>query len=380
MKQWFQNFPNYVQAAIFATIAAITAAGFSVTVRLAAQELPPLEVVFFRNLFGFLLIVPVSLRAGFSSLHTTRWRMFFLRAILSMGAMSFWFSALAYLPLAEATTLNFTVPLFGTVLAAIFLKEQIRHHRIIALIAGFAGVAIIIRPGSDTMQLASILPVVAALCMACAGMTIKSLARTDSSPNVVLYTMLLMTPMTLIPALFVWETPSWNVIMILLVGTFMANITQLCNTSAFRLFDYSFVIGFNYLRLPFVVVVALVMFGEIPEIWLLPGAGLIVGSAIYIARREAVLAREAKRFDREHSSPATDLDPPPRQRPAPDTRPSASMAFNTQTDAPATGKPDTAPNADAANAAPETATTANPQADTNTSTARKNRDRAPSPK
>jgi hypothetical protein len=134
-----------------------------------------------------------------------------------------------------------------------------------------------------------------------------------------------MTPMTLIPALFVWETPSWDVIMILLVGTFMANITQLCNTSAFRLFDYSFVIGFNYLRLPFVVVVALVMFGEIPEIWLLPGAGLIVGSAIYIARREAVLAREAKRFDREHSSPATDLDPPPRQRPAPDTRPSASM-------------------------------------------------------
>ncbi|WP_114086801.1 DMT family transporter [Thalassospira profundimaris] len=327
MKRQFQQLPNYVQAAIFATFAAVMAAGFSVTVRLATEDIPPLEVVFFRNLFGFLLILPVSLRAGFSSLHTTRWRMFFFRAILSMGAMTFWFSSLAYLPLAEATTLNFTVPLFGTVLAVLFLKEQIRHHRILALIAGFAGVAIIIRPGSDTMQLASILPIAAALCMASAGMVIKSLARTDSSPNIVLYTMLLMTPMTLIPALFVWQTPSWNTILILLGGTFMANITQLCNTSAFRLYDYSFVIGFNYLRLPFVVIIALVMFGEIPEIWLLPGAGLIIGSAIYIARREAVLAREAKRFDREHSSPATDLDPPPRQRPAADTRPAAATAL-----------------------------------------------------
>lgn len=319
MRTWFQGLPKHLQAAIFATIAAITAAGFSVAVRLATDELHPLEVVFFRNLFGFLLILPFSLRGGLSSLKTNRLPMFGLRALFSTGAMSLWFSAIAYMPLAEATTLNFTVPLFGTILAAVILKEQIRHHRILALLAGFAGVAIIIRPGSETMQLASLLPIGAALCMASAGLTIKSLARTESSANVVMYTMLIMAPVTLIPALFVWQAPTWNVIGILVIGTALANVTQICNTNAFRLYDYSFVIGFNYLRLPFVVLIALVMFGEVPEIWLLPGATLIIGSALYIARREAKLAREAKRFHRRPTAAATDLDPPPTHTHAPAT-------------------------------------------------------------
>lgn len=90
----------------------------------------------------------------------------------------------------------------------------------------------------------------------------------------------------------------------------MANITQLCNTNAFRVYEYSFVIGFNYLRLPFVVVIALVMFGEVPEIWLVPGAALIIGAALYIARREAKLNREANRIKRGLSTTASDLDPP----------------------------------------------------------------------
>ncbi|MBX2832073.1 MAG: DMT family transporter [Rhodospirillales bacterium] len=310
MREKFNALPAYLQASVFGLLASISAAIFSVFVRLATEHIDPLQAVFFRNFFGLILIAPLAFRSGLAPLKTTRLPMFCLRAVLSMGAMSFWFSSLAYLPLAEATTLNFTVPLFGTILAAIFLGERVRQYRVAALLVGFCGVLIIIRPGAETMQMASLLPIGAAICMASAGLTIKSLARTEKPTTIILYMMALTTPMTLIPALFVWQTPSIDALLLMAAGAFMANITQICNTNAFRVYDYGFVIGFNYLRLPFVLIIALVMFGEVPEIWLLPGAGLIIGSALYIARREAKL----NRIKRGLSAAASDLDPPPSQR------------------------------------------------------------------
>ena len=311
MRKWFNSLPPYLQATTFGVMASITAAIFSVFIRLSTAEIDPLQAVFLRNLFGLLFIAPIAFRAGLTPLKTKRFPMFCLRAVLSMGAMSFWFSSIAYLPLAEATTLNFTVPLFGTLLAAVFLGEQVRKYRFAALLVGFCGVLIIIQPGSETVQLASLLPIAAAVCMASAGLTIKSLSRTENPTTIILYMMALTTPMTLIPALFVWQTPSLQVLGLMAAGAFMANLTQIFNTNAFRIYDYSFVIGFNYLRLPFVLVIALVMFGEVPEIWLVPGATLIIGSALYIARREAKLNREANRLKRGLSSTAIDLDPPP---------------------------------------------------------------------
>ena len=314
MRDWFNGLPPYLQATAFGLMASISAAIFSVFVRLATEHIHPLQAVFFRNFFGLLFIAPLALRAGLVPLKTKRFPMFCLRAVLSMGAMSFWFSAIAYMPLAEATALNFTVPLFGTLLAAIFLGEKIRKYRIAALFVGFCGVLVIIRPGDDTVQLASLLPIAAAICMASAGLTIKSLSRTENPTTILLYMMVMTTPMTLIPALFVWEPPGLEAILLMVAGAFMANLTQIGNTNAFRVYDYSFVIGFNYLRLPFVSVIALVMFGEVPEIWLVPGAALIVGSALYIARREAKLNREANRIKRGLSSTASDLDPPVSRR------------------------------------------------------------------
>lgn len=314
MRSWYAGLPPYLQATVFALIGTVMAAMSSVLVRLVTAEIDPLQAVFFRNFFGLIMIAPFALRSGVMQLKTHRLPMFGLRALLSMGAMSCWFSALAYLPLAEATTLNFTVPLFGTFLAAIFLRETIRKYRIAALLAGFIGVLIIIRPGSETMQLASLLPIAAALCMASAGLTIKSLSKTENSTTIVLYMMLLMTPMTLIPALFVWQTPDLPTLGLLVGVAVFANITQICNTNAFRLYDYSFVVGFNYLRLPIVVGIAFVLFGEVPEIWLLPGAGLIIGSALFIARREAKLAKEANRINRGPTAATSDIEPPSKRR------------------------------------------------------------------
>ncbi|KXJ55571.1 MAG: RNA polymerase subunit sigma-54 [Thalassospira sp. Nap_22] len=291
MRTWFNTQSDVMRASFFALFAAILAACFTLTIRYATEELHPYQAVFLRFAFGLILILPMVMKRGIGSLATKRLPLFGLRGVLSAAEMCLWFMAVLYLPLAEATTLNFTVPLFGTILAAVILREQVRIHRWLAIVIGFVGVALIIQPGTDTMQAASILPIAAAICMASAGLITKRLVATESTTSLLFYLMIITTPVSLIPALFVWQTPSWSALGLMAVAALMMNVMQVCNVKALQLADYSFFVGFSYLRLPIIAVLALILFGEVPDIWILPGGAMIIGAAIYVALRERKLAK-----------------------------------------------------------------------------------------
>ncbi|BDW90701.1 DMT family transporter [Thalassospira tepidiphila] len=291
MRAWFNTQSDVMRASFFALFAAILAACFTLTIRYATEELHPYQAVFLRFAFGLILILPMVMKRGIGSLATRRLPLFGLRGVLSAAEMCLWFMAVLYLPLAEATTLNFTVPLFGTILAAVILREQVRIHRWLAIVIGFVGVALIIQPGTDTMQAASILPIAAAICMASAGLITKRLVATESTTSLLFYLMIITTPVSLIPALFVWQTPSWSALGLMAVAALMMNVMQVCNVKALQLADYSFFVGFSYLRLPIIAVLALILFGEVPDIWILPGGAMIIGAAIYVALRERKLAK-----------------------------------------------------------------------------------------
>ncbi|WP_296989361.1 DMT family transporter [Thalassospira sp. UBA1131] len=291
MRTWFNSQSDVMRASFFALFAAILAACFTLTIRYATEELHPYQAVFLRFAFGLILILPMVMKRGIGSLATKRLPLFGLRGVLSAAEMCLWFMAVLYLPLAEATTLNFTVPLFGTILAAVILREQVRIHRWLAIVIGFVGVALIIQPGTDTMQAASILPIAAAICMASAGLITKRLVATESTTSLLFYLMIITTPVSLIPALFVWQTPSWSALGLMAVAALMMNVMQVCNVKALQLADYSFFVGFSYLRLPIIAVLALILFGEVPDIWILPGGAMIIGAAIYVALRERKLAK-----------------------------------------------------------------------------------------
>ncbi|CAM3420509.1 DMT family transporter [Thalassospira profundimaris] len=298
MRTWFNTQSDVMRASFFALFAAILAACFTLTIRYATEELHPYQAVFLRFAFGLILILPMVMKRGIGSLATKRLPLFGLRGVLSAAEMCLWFMAVLYLPLAEATTLNFTVPLFGTILAAVILREQVRIHRWLAIVIGFVGVALIIQPGTDTMQAASILPIAAAICMASAGLITKRLVATESTTSLLFYLMIITTPVSLIPALFVWQTPSWSALGLMAVAALMMNVMQVCNVKALQLADYSFFVGFSYLRLPIIAVLALMLFGEVPDIWILPGGAMIIGAAIYVALREGKLNSEARRIER----------------------------------------------------------------------------------
>jgi drug/metabolite transporter (DMT)-like permease len=283
--------PAPIQGALYMTAAAFCFSVMNVFVRLATEEMAALEVTFFRNFFALLFMLPWLIRSGFGALRTTRIKLHLLRSFFALLTMITWFSALAILPLSEAVALNFTVPLFATAGAALILGEVVRARRWTATAIGFLGTLIILRPGFAEVTPAMALPVLAALSMACATLTVKSLSRTESAATVVIYMTLILTPLSLIPALFVWQWPSWETLIYLVGLGGSGALAHLLLTIAYGKADASAVIPFDYARLPFVAVIAYFLFGEIPDLWTWLGAAVIAASAIYIAHREARVAK-----------------------------------------------------------------------------------------
>jgi drug/metabolite transporter (DMT)-like permease len=213
------------------------------------------------------------------------------RALIGVAAMLLWFSALAVLPLAQAVALNFTVPLFATAGAALFLGEVVRVRRWSATIVGFVGVLVIVRPGFAEVSPAALLPVLAAVVMAVSTLVVKSLARTEQPAAIVFYMTLLMTPLSLPPALFVWQTPSWSALGWMGLVAVVANASHILMTRAYGVADASAVLPFDYTRLPFTAAIGYLAFAEVPDLWTWVGAAVIAAATFYIAQREAAQAR-----------------------------------------------------------------------------------------
>ena len=281
-----------VQGALYMTAAAVGFSVMNVLIRSVSDELDPLQIAFFRNFFALLFMLPWLAKTGREALRTERMGLHLWRAGVSLAAMTCWFYSLTLLPLAEAVALNFTTPLFATVGAALVLGEIAKARRWSATLIGFLGVLIIVQPGFAEMTWPMALPILAAAFMAVATLVVKSLSETESPAAIVLYMNLILTPLSLVPALFVWQWPSAETWVLLLLLGGVATLSHLCLTRSYSMADASAVLPFDYTRLPFVALFAYLIFGEVPGIWTWVGGAVIAGAAIYIARREAQVARE----------------------------------------------------------------------------------------
>lgn len=292
--RWFQQIPAPVRGALWMLGAGAMFSSMALLVRHTAQEIPPLEVVFFRNAMALMFMLPWLARAGIGALHTTRIWMHVQRSVHGIIAMGAWFTAMALMPLAEATALGFTAPLFGFIGAAIFLGETIRWRRWAGIIVGFAGALIILRPGFAAITTPGLLAIMASLFVAASSLCIKSLSRTEAPNTIVIYMNILMTPVSLIPAAFFWVWPSWETFGWLVLLGLVATLGHLSYVRAFATADASVVLPYDYARLPFVAAIAFVALGEVPDIWTWIGAAVIFISTIYVSRREIAAARAAK--------------------------------------------------------------------------------------
>lgn len=263
-------------------------------VRHVTLELHAFEVVFFRNLFSVLFVLPWLAVAGFDRLRTGRSRLYASRSLTSLLAMLAWFYSVAHMPLAEATALSFTVPLFVTIGGALFLGERVRLRRWTAVAVGFAGVLIVVRPGVADVGPATFVLMFHCVAAAATTLQVRALAMKDSVLVVVAYMGLFLTPMALVPALFVWSWPSWTALGWLAVLGAVMTLAQLAMTRAFSLAPASAMMPYDYIRLPFTALLAWLLFGEVMDGWGWAGAAVIAGSALYTAHRDALQNRARK--------------------------------------------------------------------------------------
>lgn len=292
---WFGNLEAPVRAALLMIGACAGFSAMMAIVRLVSPEIHPFEAAFFRNLFGVICMLPWLVTTRGRRLRTHRPAMHVLRAVLGMTAMLLLFTAVSLLPLAEVTALSFTAPLFATIGAALVLREAVGVRRWTATLIGLVGALIIIRPSADAFTPAALVALASAAGIAAAQLSVKSLSRTEHPSAIVLIMGLLMTPMTLVPALFVWTWPSWSALGWMALMGLVATIGQALLVRALATADASAVMPFDFSRLIFASVLGWLMFNEIPDGWTIVGGAVVVATTVYIARREAQLSRRSRR-------------------------------------------------------------------------------------
>lgn len=284
----FYKISPVLQAAILMIIACLVLSAMAGLIRFMADTgMHTFEIVFLRNLAGLLYFLPWFFRNGLGVLKTKRIGAYCLRSFVGFFSMVSWFYAISVLPLADAVALNFTAPIFGTILAVFVLKEMVGIRRMLAMLVGFSGAMIILRPGFTELSLGAYAAIFSALTMAFAVMMVKLLSRTERPAAIVAWTQILILPMSLIPAIFVWEMPTTEQIIVILMIGFLATLGHLCFTKAYALADATVVMPFDFFRLIFSALIGFIFFMQQPDIFTYIGAAVIFASSIYIAIREA---------------------------------------------------------------------------------------------
>ena len=258
-------------------------------IKLSSSQLHPLEVVFFRNFLALFFLTPWIFHQRATVFKSNRKKLYTLRAVFNVVGMAAGFTALTLIPLAEATALSFTAPLFATLGAALILGEIVRQRRIIAIFFGFVGMLIILRPGIEAVSPGALLAIANAITIAITVLIVKKLTTTEKPITIVAYMALLQTPMALIPALFYWEWPSlitWTWLFCLAgAGT----IGHLMYTKAIQLAEVSQLQPIDFVRLPIIALFGYIVFAEQPSIWVWIGGAVIFLSTAYVTHREATI-------------------------------------------------------------------------------------------
>ncbi len=293
----WQAMPPNLRGAILVTVAA---AGFMIVWALAKSladhGLHPFQISFCRAVLSLLFLLPFLLTGSITRFRTAHPWLHLLRAVSGAVAMLFGFYALMRLPLAEVTALGFTTPLFTVLFAALLLREGVGWRRWAAVAVGFVGMLIIVRPGVAALQVDALYAVGSAMLIAFAITLVKRFPASESQTVLLFYVLIASILVCGLPAAQVWHDPTplqW--LMLTAIGGLGLGSHALF-IMGFRIGESSFVAPFDYTKLLFAIVIGFFAFGELPGWATLLGAGVLIGSSLYIARRESRLARSRRRL------------------------------------------------------------------------------------
>lgn len=254
------------------------------------------EMVFYRSLFGLPVVLfwVLSAKGGLASLSTRRPMVHVWRCALGVTGILLIFQGLTLLPLADATTIGFTAPIFATLLSILFLKEKVGRHRWTAVVLGFLGVLVMVRPGAEgAPPLAGLLFALGGAFVAAAvTVTLRQLGKTESATAIVFWFFVACATVGGVLTLIDGHSHSWAVLAVLAAGGLAGGLAQLLMTTSLQHAPVSALAPLDYLQMVGAVVLGWLLLSDAPTAATLAGAALIAGSGLYTAWRERVLHRE----------------------------------------------------------------------------------------
>ena len=255
--------------------------------KLLVETYPVAEVLFFRSFGGLvacsLFILPSASLAVF---YTRRPGAHVMRGLSQTCSQTLLLIAFSMMPLASATAINFSSPLFATLASAYFLKEPVGKARWIALIVGFLGVLIVTNPGTDTYTLGALFALGNAVLFGTVIAGVRGMTATESADTLTMYQMLMLSAAFACALPFVFMTPTWDSALWLMANGAINGVAQYWWTRAIHMAPTAAVVPFQYLSLVWAVAFGYAIWGDVPTIGLVVGSAVVVGTGLFLLWRE----------------------------------------------------------------------------------------------
>ncbi len=287
---------NNNQFAIFLIIISIIFGTLMGTfIKLAQEELNVFTTGFLRFFFGLLIITPYILKTKFEVFSTKNLKIHILRSALNLPAMLLGFAALAMLPLEKMTAIHFIVPIIVTILAVIFLKEKIYLYRSIALVMGFLGMLIILRPGIIDISIGIYMALISSLIWSVVIILTKKVSKDDSAITILSHQYVYMSLFSFPLVIYFWDQPSLKTIIFILCAAMSGTILHIALNHAYKLVDVTMTQPYSFLGLVVSSIIGYFVFSDKPDFYTWLGASVIFCGVLLISYRELQLNKEITR-------------------------------------------------------------------------------------
>ncbi len=272
-------------------LAGLLFVGVTGIIRYIGSDIPPVEAAFIRYIFGLILLVPLIIRLKPKWPKGKKLVLFSTRGIAHAIAVSLWFYAMARIPITEVIAIGYTAPIYVTIGAALFLGERLRFMRVLAVVAGFVGTLVILRPGFQELQIGAIAQIVAAPVFAASFIMAKVLTR-DESPLMIVVMLSVFCTVALTPgALLQWQAPTLAECFWLAIVAFLATLGHYAQTRAYQATSITATQPVWFLQLVWGALLGWFVFDESVDPYVIVGAGIIITAVTIITHREARAAR-----------------------------------------------------------------------------------------
>lgn len=268
--------PTDLPRAVFWMMGALASfTSMALAARELTVEMSVFQALFFRSIICVVILMPIAMRDRFQSVRTARFRIHLARNVVHYSGQLGWVYGISVLPLAAVFSIEFTVPIWTAIMAALFLGEPFTRWRMIAIVMGFVGILIIVRPGSSMVDVGAFSVLGAAICYAATFVFTRHMATTESPLSIIFWMNMVQLPLGVVPSIALWVTPSSDAYPWIVVIGIAGLASHWCVAHAMRHADAAVVAPMDFIRLPLIAFIGFVIYAEPWNPFVLIGGVLI---------------------------------------------------------------------------------------------------------